>query len=356
MFLKNDDVKYEESFKTLINVSYYYSEPINKPRTLKNLLKSYLVKLPLTVYRNFSPSFKRKVKEVINSYDIVFIDHYLMFQYVPKNFTGKVILHQHNAEYILWKRMAEIEKNWFKKAIIYIESYRIKKYEKKICKKADVILASPNDIQHLSLLGINPKKFVTTYHLGNTELLNAPPLQFQNTTKSLLYVGTLSWEPNVDGLIWFLNRIWENIKKKNPELILYIIGKNPDHRLINLVKEDKSIHLVGFISEAELEKYYSTCRVFIAPLRFGSGIKVKVVNALYRGIPTVTTSVGAEGLEVLNERDIMIADNENDFAESIDRLLNDEKLWTLISINSRMLMKKKYTWEEVFKNLEKALL
>ncbi len=352
-FLKNDDSKYEMEYKKSIPLIEYYSEPINKPRNAKNLVLSYVKKLPLNIYRNFSESFKQRVRNCIDKYDAVFIDHYLMFQYIPKGFKGKIILHQHNAEYVMWQRLAVNELNWLKKIMITMEYRRIRTYEKQMCIEADAILALPNDTEKLVGLGIESKKFYQTYHPGDTYLFEAPPMSFRQTKKSLLYIGTLTWEANVDGLIWFLEKIWPDIKSANPEIRLSIVGKNPNKRLIELTKDDPSIVLVGFAED--LEKYYSSSRVFIAPLRFGSGIKVKVVNALCRGIPTVTTSIGVEGLDLKHEKEVMVADNPFDFAECVNRLMRDEKLWQRIANKSRELMKEKYTWESVFENVEKAI-
>lgn len=130
-FLKNDDSIHEKEFVSSINLADYYSESIDKPRSIKNLLKSYLHRVPLSVYRNFSLSFKQKVAESINNYDIVFVDHFLMFQFIPSNFRGRIVLHQHNAEYVMWERMAKNEKSWIKSLIIVIESNRLKKFEEK---------------------------------------------------------------------------------------------------------------------------------------------------------------------------------------------------------------------------------
>ncbi|MBD3843801.1 MAG: glycosyltransferase, partial [Campylobacterales bacterium] len=201
--------------------------------------------------------------------------------------------------------------------------------------------------------GIESNKFYPTYHLGNTHLLEAPSITFEQTKKSLLYIGTLTWEANVDGLVWFLEEIWYGIKIANPEICLSIVGKNPDKRIIDLTKNDSSIDLVGFVDD--LEEYYSSSRIFISPLRFGSGIKVKVVNALYRGIPTVTTSIGVEGLDVVHEKEVMVADNPIEFIECVNRLMADENLWQSIVEQSRGLMREKYTWESVFENVEKAI-
>jgi glycosyltransferase involved in cell wall biosynthesis len=111
--------------------------------------------------------------------------------------------------------------------------------------------------------------------------------------------------------------------------------------------------LTGFVDDLDI--YFQKSKVFISPLRFGSGIKVKVMNALYRGIPTVTTSVGAEGLAVKSGDQIFISDNMADFIHQISLLIEDELLWNQFKLKSRALAKEKYTWDNVLKIVENAI-
>ena len=111
--------------------------------------------------------------------------------------------------------------------------------------------------------------------------------------------------------------------------------------------------LTGFAED--LEPYYARCRVFVAPLRFGSGMKVKIVNAFYRGIPVVTTPTGAESLDVQHMQHAAIADNPETMAELCSLLLRDMGAWERLRNNSRHLAARRYTWQQVFDNLEKAL-
>jgi glycosyltransferase involved in cell wall biosynthesis len=104
-----------------------------------------------------------------------------------------------------------------------------------------------------------------------------------------------------------------------------------------------------------VEPYFQKSRIFITPLRFGSGIKVKVVNALYRGIPCVTTSIGTEGLKVKDGEDIYIRNNTADYADAINTLLTNKDEWQKISENSRAIANKYYTWNYVLQNIEKAI-
>lgn len=354
-FLKNNDQEHVQDLNSKVSLfgSFYLS--LNIPRTPINLLKSNLQAIPLNLYRNKCSKFKIGIQNALMFADVIFVDHYEMYQYVPKQFIGKKILHQHNCEYLMWDRFAAIEENKLKKVALSNQAFWIKRYEKKICKHADLVLAAPNDEEELIKIGVNPKKFRETFHLGDESLLELPELSFDKNENSIFYCGTLTWEANVDGLLWFINTGWKPLKEKFPDLKFYITGKNPDARIINAIKENKieGIELTGFVEN--LDEYFQKSKVFISPLRFGSGIKVKVMNALYRGIPAVTTSVGAEGLSVVNGEQIFISDNMADFIQQISTLIEDEALWNQFRIRSRALAKEKYTWQNVLKIVENAI-
>lgn len=351
--LKNEDTQHRAAFQTTVQLSDFICEELNVPRTAKNLILSNLQGIPLNLYRNKSAAFKQKVNAVIHQYDVVFCDHYVMFQYIPDNYKGRIVLHEHNCEYLIWKRYAGIEKSWPKKLALLNQASRIKKYERQICRKADVILAAPNDIEELVKIGADKQKFLETYHLGDDSLLEQENLQFQPDNYTLLYIGTLSWEANIDGLLWFYKDIFPLLKKKNPAIKLRIIGRHPDERLIRIAENDKDIILEGFVEE--LEPYFRDSNVFITPLRFGSGIKVKVVNSLYMGIPCVTTSIGAEGLKTEDGEHMFIKDTPQEFADAVSILLTNKTVWNKISNNAKALARKYYTWDYVLENIQKAV-
>lgn len=352
-FLKNDEEKDVNTFLGKVHLKGHYFEPIDIPRSSLNLIKSNLLLQPLNLYRNRSKTFAQKIQHLIQASDAIFVDHYEMFQYVPKGYQGKIILHQHNCEYLIWDRFSELEKNPIKKFALKNQSFWIRNYEKKICEISDTILAAPNDIHELVKIGAQPHKFYETYHLGDAELLDLAPLNWGQSENAILFIGTLTWEANVDGVLYFLKDIWPKLLTKNPDLKFYIVGKNPDQRIIQLANEYTNVILTGFVTD--LEDYYSKCKVFISPLRFGSGIKVKVMNALYRGIPTVSTTIGAEGLAVENEVSMMVTDDSEKFAVDIQHLIENETLWTRIAQNSRKLAQDIYTWEAVFEKVIEAI-
>lgn len=352
-FLKNDEYKDVDEFLSKVQLAGHYFEPIDIPRTALNLVKSNLLLQPLNLYRNRSKSFKEKISQLAQNADAIFVDHYEMYQYVPSDFKGKVILHQHNCEYLIWERYSELEKNPFKKLALKNQSFWIRNYESKICQLSDSILAAPNDIDELVKIGADRNKFYETYHLGEEEMLHLPSLEWGQLEDAILFIGTLTWEANIDAALYFLKDIWPKVLEKKSTMKFYIIGKNPDPRIIELANISKNVVLTGFVKD--LDDYYSKSKVFISPLRFGSGIKVKVMNALYRGIPTVSTSIGAEGLAVTNRQNMMLTDDAQQFASDIVELTEDPYLWKKLAETSRQLAKDLYTWDAVLEKVRLAI-
>jgi glycosyltransferase involved in cell wall biosynthesis len=352
--LKGDDVKYKDDFVKQNNIQNYYFEPLNVERNGVNLIKSYLKGKTINMFRSYSPSFKKKIEAIAGDYDVIVAEHYEAMQYVPKNFKGKVVFRTHNAEYLIWSRYAEVEKNPVKKMVISLEANRIKKWELRYVKKADVVLGGTNDNEiHEPDLQKRKLKFKDYLHIGEDDQIKIPIPQFEQLENSLVYVGTLTWEANIEGLIWFVDGCWNNLKKEYPELKLYIIGKKPDERLVDLSKKYSNIIITGFVED--LEMYFTKCKVNVIPLRFGSGMKVKTINGLCRGIPMVTTSIGAEGLQVTNGKDIFIENELEPFAEKIKLLLRDKATWESIANESKKTATKYYTWQSLYKILEESI-
>src|SRR5690606_8493066 len=109
--------------------------------------------------------------------------------------------------------------------LLKLEATRVKKYEKIIFKKADLVYSSPSDIQLYKSHNLSISNHQITYHLGNDDLLELADIEFEETELALTFMGTLSWEPNIDGLLWFMEEIWPIIKKTKPDTLLYVLGK-----------------------------------------------------------------------------------------------------------------------------------
>lgn len=341
-------------FQKRVSLRQFLHEPVELERSGKNLAKSYFKGIPLNVYRSCSETLKRQVASIAHEYDVILLDHYESFQYLPVDFNGMVIFHTHNATYLMWERYATGDGFWAQRWASALEAVRVKRYERKVCERADLVFASPNDIDSLVAIGATRGKFRETYHLGDDSQLALPSLKFENTDNSLLYIGTLSWEANVDGLLWFFADVWPRLTAKNPELKMFVVGSKPDTRLLDAAKPYPAIEFMGFVND--LEPYFLQSRLFMAPLRFGSGIKVKVLNSMCRGLPIITTSVGAEGIAARHMEHLSITDNAQDMAASIEQLMQDRTAWERLEAGSRELVRQKYTWARVLGFMEAEIL
>jgi glycosyltransferase involved in cell wall biosynthesis len=305
------------------------------------------------VLRTYSETFESEVEKIIHEFDVVFVDHYEVAQYVPRDYTGQVIYHAHNAYHKIWESYSTTGANPFTRVVSHWESQRVLQAELDVCRRAQLTFASPNDIEALVACGADPVRMEETFHLGDESQLEQPPMVFEETTERLVFVGHLAWEPNVTGLLWFLSEVWPRLLLQHPCLHLDIVGANPDRRLQRAAERDRRVHLLGYVED--LEDVYPRSRVNIAPLQFGAGMKVKVLNAMARGIPVVTTPVGAEGIEVENGQHLLISDDAEQMAQDILQLLVDPPLWQRLSNKSRELVTERYTWDKLYTRMLLAM-
>ena len=141
--------------------------------------------------------------------------------------------------------------------------------------------------------------------------------------EGLLFVGGFRHTPNVDAMLWFVKKVWPEIAERVPDLRLYIVGSHPPPEIAALA--DDAVEVTGFVSDEALEAYYERCRVCVVPLRYGAGVKGKVVEAVAQGIPLVTTEIGAEGLD--DGSGALRVASEAAFADEVCRLYGDRALW-----------------------------
>jgi len=351
--LKMDDAKHVEEFHAISPCREHLHEAVNIPRTATSLTRSYMRGIPLNVHRTHSHQLQADIASVVDQYDIVFLDHYEVYSYLPQGFQGLSVYHAHNAYFKMWERYAQLPGNPAMRLVAHIEARRVRKYEAAVAHSTDLTFAAPNDALELGRAGVPLAKLHETFHLGDDRQLEMPDLRYEDTTKKLMYVGFLGWEPNSQGLLWFIEKVWPQLLKRHPDLLFDIVGKNPDLRLQQAAAPHKGISLKGFVPD--LQEIYRDSRVSVAPLLFGSGMKVKVLDAMARGMPTVTTSVGAEGIDLERGKHLLVADDPAAMAASIDSLLTDPQLWQQLQYNSRALINERYTWRQLFTRMHETM-
>jgi len=265
---------------------------------------------------------------------------------ILKKYThAKLIYIGHDLQFMSSKRKFELTKNEnHKKDIV-----KFKQVETKIFKTVDIIF--PFSSYEASFIKeIVPEKIVQSipvYFYNNLlEITN----KFNNR-KDILFVGGFGHPPNVDAILWFVNNIFPIIRKKIPDLKLYIVGSKPTKEVLDLSSE--AIVVTGFVTDEELTWYYQNCRVAVLPLRFGAGVKGKLIEALYYQLPTVITSVAAEGILEIEKYSLITDDNE-EFAKKVHLLYTDENMWNKYATSGKLLIEEYFSEKAARKIIEEV--
>ncbi|EHH68895.1 glycosyltransferase [Gluconobacter morbifer] len=233
--------------------------------------------------------------------------------------TGAPILYYtHDLHYLREMRRYELEGSiWALQ-----ESQRLKPMELKIFDVVDHVL-TPSREEKRDIFAEVPHANVTVvppYLFGDTDLTDAPA-DFASR-RDLIFVGGFDHTPNVDAAVWLGQEIMPLVWEKHPDSTLWIVGNVPPPNVQALASE--RVKVTGFVPE--LEPYFEKARVSVNPLRYGAGVKGKIVTSLQAGIPVVTTTCGNEGIQLADGEEALIADTSEDIAQAVIRLLDDEAL------------------------------
>ncbi len=353
--LKLEDGKHLADFERHFEgrLAAVMTEAVEVSRSPLNMVRSYVLGIPLNVLRTRAKALGDRIANAAQGTDIIYLDHYEVFQYAPREFSGPIVYHAHNAYHKLWARYGDASSNLPLRLAARYEAARVRTYEAKVCNASDIVYAAPRDIDALRPYCNAHVHWAETAHLGDDAQLTLDPLTWSKTEERLVYVGYLGWEANVLGLLWFLKHVWPKVRATHPSFQLDIVGKNPDERLKTAVARADNVRLLGFV--ADLEDVYRRSRLCIAPLTFGSGMKVKVLDAMARGIPVVTTPTGAESIDARHREHLLVCESAEAMARDIGEVLTDEALWSRLARNSRELIQTRYTWASVFSDMDRAL-
>lgn len=322
----------------------------HQPRTAINFFVALMTAPSFNAFRIYSKELENMVKWSASTSDVVMVDHAETIDVVPEEFKGKVIYHSHNAEYKLWSDFATMRGTFITKWMLDWEASRVKQLERYAIKRSTFTFAAPNDQESLMAeLGIDGNKFKTTYHLGNDALLDLAPIDLKANKKEIFYAGTLSWEPNRDGIEWFIEQCWPSIIQQEPEAVLNVCGGGADEALVKLMNKTAGVNALGFVDD--LDSIMQKSRCAIVPLRFGSGMKIKTFDALYRGLPLITTGIGAEGIALENKKHAYLVHESKAFAETVISVLNETENATTVRDRGRLLCREEYSYDSMLNSM-----
>lgn len=314
-----------------------------KWKSYLNMVLGVFSEIPFQVKFYYSKEMAGKIKKMtINSrYDIIHFVLSRMIPYVDFVNHNTMVLDHIDALSMNMKRRFEREKG-IKKLLFYYEWQKVKRYEH-----------SKHDLFHYSIVTSQVDK----EYLINENIAVIPngvdPERFApvkcKKDIDLIFTGNMGYFPNEDAVLYFSKEIFPLILRQRHDINFYIVGANPSSRIKKLA-DGKNVFVTGYVDN--LKDYLNRTHVSVCPMRSGSGIQNKILEAMASGVPIIATSYAIGSITAEPEKDIIISDEPIRFAEGVLRLLANDKLREKISFNARRFVEQKYRWEASAKELE----
>lgn len=289
-------------------------------QAVKNLFSSD----SLHVERYKTKEFFDSLLNVLRSkkFDIVHFESVFLAFSIPliKQYTNaKIFIRTHNVEHQIWERLAINENNVIKKWYLNHISKTLKSFELSVLNKADGVLAiTPLDAQFFKSQCLSVPIHVLPFGV-DVDSFTVSEVNKTKAKPSLFFIGSMNWQPNIEGVLWFLNEVWNNPNYDFSNYEFHIAGRHTPDSLYKFANENTFIH--GELDDAY--EFMSMHDVMVVPLLSGSGVRIKIVEAFMMKKAVITSSIGAEGLNYSNGKDVLIANDSKSFADSIHDLLQN---------------------------------
>jgi glycosyltransferase involved in cell wall biosynthesis len=304
---------------------------------------------PLQVVKYDTAAMRREIKAhlALHRYDVVHLDMLHLWA-LADLFNGlPVLLMSHNVEAQILERRADNETRPLVRAYLRYQQRKLQRFEARACREARrVVAVSDADARTLSnwsgrtdvvMLpnGVDTDYFAQAGHTGGS----APA---DGHEADLVYVGGLTWFPNEDAVQYFVKDVLPLVAARVPAVRLTVVGMCPDSAAVRALASHPRVRLLGLVDD--IRPHVLTAAVYVVPLRVGGGTRLKILDALSMAKAVVSTSIGCEGIDVTDGRDIVVADGAQDFAARVLELLQDRSAAARLGAAGRQLVRERYDW------------
>lgn len=292
-------------------------------KTVANLLGSK----PFHVSRFYNSAVASSLLALLqkHSFDVVIFESIFMAPYlalVKAHTKAKTVLRSHNVEYRIWERLCVTESNPIKRYYLNLQMKRLKGYEKEMTRKFDLV-AAITSVDQAFYKSEKLAERVIALSFGLDVRVPAPALPHEKGTLSIGFLGSMNWLPNVEGVQWFIKEVWPLIAAALPQVRCTIRGHHMSQDLIR--QSNGRLEIGGSVEDAT--EFFRSLDVSFVPLKSGSGVRIKVLEAMALGVPVISTSIGYEGVQAQANQSILEADTPEAFVGHIESILQrPEKL------------------------------
>lgn len=301
------------------------------------------------ITRFYSKKFEALIIKTLSqqSFDIILLEGLYVTPYIESiktNCKSKIVYRAHNIESEIWERKSNTTSNILKKTYLQLLTKKLKSYEQSILNKVDGI-ASITEKDKQQLLNFGCKKPIENIPFGiNIE-------EYKNSigsqSNTLFHIGSMDWIPNQEAIKWFLDEVWSEISNSFSENKFYLAGRKMPSWLLH--KKQKNLIVIGEVDNAI--NFINKHQIMIVPLFVGSGMRIKIIEAMALGKTVIATSIAAEGINYKNNENILIANTAEEFINTITRCLTNESLTTKIGVNAKNIVTINYDNKLIVNNL-----
>lgn len=341
---------FDEEFLTQSGIEgVYIDTKVNIVDAFSNLVTSD----SYNVSRFFSTDFDIKLRKVLehDDFDVVHLESVFMTTYchtIRRFSKARIVLRSHNLEYMIWERLARQSSNPAKKIYLTHLAKQLKNYEVNIFSSIDGIAAiTDEDKMKYEKLGCQKPMITIPFGINLSDYHTPVNYDVPKKEFRLFHLGAMDWKPNLEGVAWFLEDIWQEVNSIFPEFSLHLAGRNmPDWLLEN---DYNNVFNHGEVESAN--QFIVDNDIMIVPLLSAGGMRVKIIEGMALGKVVISTSIGAEGINCKNRENILIANNKEEFKDQLNWIREDPSRLKMLGENARRLVEGYYDNESIMKEL-----
>lgn len=340
-----------------------HTVPITRSRVrdVGFLAESLITNQPFIITRDRSAAMRKVLAELVSNapaFDAVHADQLWMAPYVEyvHGLAAQKplrVLDQHNAVFMIFRRLAQGERNPLMRLAAQLEAHKLARYEAALCARFErVVWVTREDYAAVAAEAAGRPVVNSGIIPICIDTAEQGVIERKQPARRVTFLGGLHYPPNAQGVLWFAEHIFPQVLAGAPDAVLTVIGKQPPAALKDLPIPPANLEITGYVDDPH--PYLQATGVFIVPLLAGGGMRVKILDAWRWGLPMVSTMVGAEGIAATPGADILLADEPDAFAAEVVRLLCDSALNAAIATNGRRSAELHYDWRTIYRAWDAA--
>jgi polysaccharide biosynthesis protein PslH len=308
------------------------------------LARNLCSRLPYAIARYESAALRARIAELAPDANLIVCDFLAPAINMPESLLSRTVLFQHNVEAVIWQRHASVPQNWLRRAYMQLQWRRMLNFEAATCRRfAHVVAVSEADAGAFRRdYGVAAVSDVPT---GVDLNYFSPTPGIRRGTRELVFVGSMDWMPNEEGIRWFASEVFPLIQQQIADARLTIVGRSPSAGLRDAAAANRAIEVVGTVPD--VRPYLERAALSVVPLRIGGGTRLKIYEAMALGVPIVSTTIGAEGLPVRDGEHLRLADSPQAQAATLIELLQRPDEARRLATNARRYVERHCSWEAV---------